>query len=488
MKRLTVISGDADALQSIDRAFPAWEVRRAPDLEQAIAEGPDARTRGVVLDVRLVGSGGGLAEDTCRSVIEALRRAFPAAQLVAMAPADRLRDMVTAVKAGAADFMTYPLRDEELLHVRECIERTVLAPDLPDHLAGDFWNENVLDRVGTRSAGMQQVFRKIRQVAETRSTVLLTGETGTGKSLMARLIHAHSSRRDRPFVAVHCGAIPDTLVESELFGHERGAFTGAERRKIGRFEAAAGGTILLDEVGTIGMPVQVKLLEVLQDRAFHRVGGEKTIEVDVRIIAATNLDLEEACERGQFRKDLYYRLNVFPIALPPLRHRREDIPMIVDSFLGKFAAVHDKKVTAVDEAVLDAFAQYDWPGNVRELESVIERAFIMESSTVLTPGSFEELMPRPVPVQPITLDPEHTRPPADGEAGGEPARQSPAETLAVTRKRAADVAEEAYLRERLTAHAGRIAETARSSGITVRQLHKLMVKHGLRKEDFKPKK
>jgi DNA-binding NtrC family response regulator len=476
MKRLLVISRDADALNSISQAFPSVDIGHDPDLDHATAREPDSRTAGVVLDLRLV-------EDARERTFDALRRAFPAAQLIALAPADRMRDLVAAVKAGASDYLTYPLREEELVHVRECIDRTALAPELPDHLAGDFWSEDALEIVGATSEAMGKVFRKIRQVAETRSTVLLTGETGTGKSLMARLIHAHSSRRDQPFAAVHCGAIPDTLVESELFGHERGAFTGAERRKIGRFEAADGGTIFLDEVGTIGIPVQVKLLDVLQERTFHRVGGENAIQVDVRIIAATNLDLAEASEQGEFRKDLYYRLNVFPIALPPLRERRGDIPVIVESFLKKFAELHEKDVKTVDTSVMDALEKYDWPGNVRELQSVIERAFIMESTTVLTPDSFEELMPRPVPVQPVTLPPESTLPAPQQESS----HADPAEPLAVVRKRAADAAEEAYLRDKLSAHAGRIADTARSSGITVRQLHKLMVKHGLRKEDFKKK-
>jgi transcriptional regulator with GAF, ATPase, and Fis domain len=205
---------------------------------------------------------------------------------------------------------------------------------------------------------MREVFKKIRAVASTRATVLLIGETGTGKGLLARMIHMHSNRCDDPFISVHCGAIPDTLLESELFGHEKGAFTGAVRKKLGKFEMARGGTIFLDEIGTITPPAQIKLLQVLQDGTFSRVGGEEALQTDARVITATNADLTGMSERGEFRKDLYYRLNVFPIEIPPLRERVDDIPQIVEVFLKKLKQRHEKNIHSVHPHVLQVFENY----------------------------------------------------------------------------------------------------------------------------------
>jgi transcriptional regulator with PAS, ATPase and Fis domain len=218
--------------------------------------------------------------------------------------------------------------------------------------------------------------------------VLLIGETGTGKGLLARIIHMHSNRCDDPFISVHCGAIPDTLLESELFGHEKGSFTGAVRKKLGKFEMARGGTIFLDELGTITPPAQIKLLQVLQDGTFSRVGGEAALQTDARAITATNADLAEMSERGEFRKDLYYRLNVFPVEIPPLRERVEDIPQIVEVFLKKLKQRHEKNIHSVHPQVLQAFKNYPWPGNIRELENLMERACILETTKSLTPESF----------------------------------------------------------------------------------------------------
>ncbi len=240
---------------------------------------------------------------------------------------------------------------------------------------------------------MRDVFAKIRQVAGTRTTVLLTGETGTGKSLIAKLLHSHSNRKDMPFINVHCGAIPDTLVESELFGHEKGAFTGAIRRKLGKFELAHGGTIFLDEIGTVSQSVQVKLLNVIQERIIQRVGGENDIPVDVRIIAATNEDMGLLCEEGKFRRDLFYRLNVFPVRIPPLRERANDIPRLAESFINQFNGLLNTEIKGVHPQVLDTLLEYDWPGNVRELENVIERACILETGDVLLPDSFPPDLP-----------------------------------------------------------------------------------------------
>ena len=315
---------------------------------------------------------------------------------------------------------------------------------------------------------MRAVLDKARTVAPTRATVILTGETGVGKGVLARLIHHWSKRREKPFVAVHCGAVPETLLESELFGHEKGSFTGAHRRKQGKFELADGGTLFLDEVGTITPAAQIKLLDVLQERRFHRVGGEEEIEVDVRIVAATNRDLEQAQRDGTFRADLYYRLHTFPIEIPPLRERREDIPILVAHLLGRLNGLYSKQVEGLDPLVLRAFGSYRWPGNVRELENVVERAHILEQGSRISPqhipieiiGAAATDAPVPVPVR------------------------SP-RTLSSVRGEAVAAAERRYLAELLAEHHGRIDTSARSAGVTTRQLRKLLARHGIRKTDFK---
>ena len=236
---------------------------------------------------------------------------------------------------------------------------------------------------------MHDVFATVGQVANSRATVLLLGETGTGKEMIAKAIHHNSPRKDRPFVRVNCGAMTSTLLESELFGHVKGSFTGAIRDKIGRFEAADGGTIFLDEIGTLEPQLQVKLLRVLQEREFERVGDTQTVKVDVRVIAATNVDLQEEVAKQQFREDLFYRLNVVTIYLPPLRNRREDIPRLIDYFLDKYNAINDRKLRRISRDMLNAMMRYPWPGNVRELENAIERAVVLSRDEDFT----EDLLP-----------------------------------------------------------------------------------------------
>ncbi|MDY6955118.1 MAG: sigma 54-interacting transcriptional regulator, partial [Thermodesulfobacteriota bacterium] len=251
-----------------------------------------------------------------------------------------------------------------------------------------------------------------------------------------------------------------------LFGHEKGAFTGAVRRKLGKFEIAQGGTIFLDEIATITPTAQIKLLQVLQDGTFHRVGGEETLEANVRVVAATNTDLQELCDQGLFRKDLYYRLNVFPVAIPTLRERAEDIPHIVDVILRKLSKFHSKEIHGIDSRVLDAFGAYAWPGNIRELENLLERAYIIEASSILGPDSFPSDILQDGAATPMSAVPTTY-------------------TLAEARQRGVEQIEKSYLREQLAAKGGRIKDTADTAGITTRQLHKLMKKHDLRKEEFK---
>ena len=273
------------------------------------------------------------SEENYKESLKPFWQLYPSVEIIVMTRQDEIRKAVNAVKAGADDYLTYPLNAEELKLVAENLNKTRIMQSEIDYLRDQFWQPDTFELVRTNSEKMKAVFQQIRTVSPTKSTVLLVGETGTGKSVLAQLIHQHSNRKDAQFISVHCGAIPDTLVESEMFGHEKGAFTGAVRRKLGKFEFATGGTIFLDEIGTITPAAQIKLLQVLQDGTYQRVGGDETLKTDVRVIAASNADLKEMCNEGTFRKDLYYRLNVFPIEIPPLRERLDDIPLFVETFL-----------------------------------------------------------------------------------------------------------------------------------------------------------
>jgi DNA-binding NtrC family response regulator len=303
---------------------------------------------------------------------------------------------VAAMRQGAADYLTKPINIEELaIVVERALERRRLRREagmLRERLSERHRIQNI---VGS-SAPMQKVFETVLQVAPSRASVLITGESGTGKELIAAAIHEHSPRAGGPFVKLHCAALAETLLESELFGHERGAFTGAQARRDGRFQHADGGTLFLDEIGEISPSTQVKLLRFLQEREFERVGGNQTIKVDVRIVAATNRDLKKLVREGRFREDLYYRLNVVSVDVPPLRERPSDIPLLAVHFLRKYAADNEKIMRGFSTEALDRLVRYDWPGNVRELENAIERAVVVcRGDEVGT----EELSPGIVPVQ-----------------------------------------------------------------------------------------
>jgi two-component system response regulator PilR (NtrC family) len=294
---------------------------------------------------------------------------------------------VEAMRLGAVDYFTKPFSMDELrLKIRQHLETRQLKQEnllLKKALNTRYEFSNIIGR----SEPMLEVFRMVETIAKTTSTVLITGESGTGKDLVARAIHYNSLRGDRPFVALNCGGLPETLLESELFGHMRGAFTGADANKKGLIEAAEGGTIFLDEIGEMNTTMQVKLLRVLQDRRFRRLGGTEEVQADIRVIAATNQDLQKLVAGGRFREDLFYRINVIPMHLAPLRERREDIPLLADHFLEKYAEHMKKAVRSISQDASALLQAYAWPGNVRELENVIERAVALEQSASVLPDS-----------------------------------------------------------------------------------------------------
>jgi DNA-binding NtrC family response regulator len=401
-----------------------------------------------------------------KAALQPFWHAYPTVQIIVMSSQEMIREAVNAVKAGAGDYLTHPIDPDEVKLVTESLYESVIMESELDYLRDRFWQQDSLEIVRTTSPLMKEVFNKVRSVAPTRSTVLLSGETGTGKGLLARLIYRHSNRKDGPFISVHCGAIPDTLLESELFGHEKGAFTGAVRRRLGKFEIAQEGTIFLDEIGTITPSAQIKLLEILQEGTFHRVGGETTIEANVRVIAATNTDLEKMCGEGKFRKDLYYRLNVFPIEVVPLKDRIGDIPHIAEVILKRLNKFHLKQIRDIHPDVIEAFKNYSWPGNVRELENLIERAYILETSSVLTAQGFPNEFFAP-------------------EALRTQFKTDTSLTLAEARREGLEEFERRYLEELLAQNKGGIKDSADAAAISTRQLHKLLTKYGIKKEAFK---
>ena len=326
------------------------------------------------------------------TILAEAKRLHPDTEVIVVTAFSTTETAIAAMKAGAHDYVTKPFKiDEVSLVVQRAMEKRRLARDnvaLRDEIKGRY----KLDRLLGKSPAMQRVFDVLRKVASTRTSVLLVGESGTGKELAARALHELSPRTDQPFVAVNCGAIPETLLESELFGHVRGSFTGASSDKQGLFEAANNGTLLLDEVADLPVPMQVKLLRVLQERKVKPVGGVAEREVDVRIVAATNRDLEAEVEKAAFRQDLYYRLNVIQIRLPPLRERREDLPLLVEHFVRKFSAEHGRPVLAAMPEVMSALMTYHFPGNVRELENMIERAVTLATSDLLGIDAFPNLV------------------------------------------------------------------------------------------------
>jgi DNA-binding NtrC family response regulator len=393
-------------------------------------------------------------------VLRAARREQPETPVVMITAHGSEKIAVEAMKLGAADYVPKPFDNDEIrLVVRRALERTELAREnrlLRARVEREFGFESL---VGSGPA-MRRVFETIQKVAETDLTVLIRGESGTGKELVAQALHQRSARKERPFVAVNCAAISRELVESELFGHEKGAFTGAEARRVGRFEAAHGGTIFLDEIGDMAPETQAKVLRVLQERAFERVGGSRPLQVDVRVVAATHRDLERDVKDGRFREDLYYRLKVVEIELPALRERPEDVPALAARFLAQLAERHDRPARRLSPGALARLGRHAWPGNVRELRNVVERAAVLAAGEEIEAADLALEGPREVAEDPSGLP--------FGEA----------------KRTAIEQFERAYLLRALRANEGNISRTAEAIGMVRQSLQQKIRELGLRDEDW----
>ena len=381
LKHLLLVEDEAPLRQAIAEQLGdrGYQVEQAESGEAALAHLADFAFDIIVTDLRLPGIDGS-------AVIEAAVARYPHIIAIVVTGFGTVKDAVEAIKRGAWDFVSKPFQIDELLHVLDsAIEQRRLKSENA-YLRSQLEERYKFEGIVGKSRPMERLFQLLETVAPTNSTILITGETGTGKEVVARAIHHNSSRRGHRFVALNCSAIPETLLEAELFGHVRGAFTGAVGNRQGRLEQAHKGTLFLDEVGTMSVALQMKLLRVLQEREFERVGDSHTIKVDVRVIAATNSDLARLVAAGQFREDLFYRLNVIPVQLPPLRDRKEDIPLLVQHFLAKFEAERDasdserspkalaERRRAVSQEAMRRLMAYPWPGNVRQLENAVERA------------------------------------------------------------------------------------------------------------------
>src|SRR5881398_74727 len=371
-KHLLLVEDEAPLRQAIAEQLTdrGYLVEQAESGEAAIERLADFAFDIIITDLRLPGVDG-------RAVVEAAVARYPDVIAIVVTGYGTVKDAVEAIKRGASDFINKPFQIDELLHVLgSALEQRRLRSENA-YLRAQLEERYKFSGMIGKSRPMTRLFQLLETVAPTNSTILITGETGTGKEVVARAIHHSSPRHQQRFVALNCSAIPETLLEAELFGHVRGAFTGAIGNRQGRFEQAHKGTLFLDEVGTMSTALQTKLLRALQEREFERVGDSHTIKVDVRVIAATNSDLAKMVQEGSFREDLFYRLNVIPVRLPPLRERREDIPELVSHFLARIAAERRMAAPTISEEAMAALQAHDWPGNVRQLRNIIERTLIL---------------------------------------------------------------------------------------------------------------
>ncbi len=431
--------GLAEALR-----LEGYDVVLAADGEEALKAVEEGRVDCIVTDLRMPKVSG-------NEVLKRVAGSYPALPVIVLTGHGTIEDAVDSMRMGAFDFITKPVNLDHLsLLIRRSLESRELERQNQE-LQREIESQKRISSIIGRSPEMKKIFDVLRRVAPTKASVLVTGESGVGKELIADALHNLSPRADKPFIKVHCAALAESLLESELFGHEKGAFTGASGRKRGRFELAHEGTLFLDEIGEINQNVQIKILRVLQERKFERVGGEETLEVDVRVIAATNRDLKSEIEKGGFREDLYYRLNVVNIHVPPLRERKDDIPLLAGAFLREFCDENGKSLEGFDTKVRAAFFAYGWPGNVRELRNCVESAVVMARGSLVT---LEDLPP-----------------------GIRDAQED--DTVRIPSGSSLADAEKILIRETLAAQGGNKSRTAEILGIGRKTLYQKLQEYGL---------
>ena len=470
-RSVLVVEDDVELRQTIFEALSrnGFDISEAGDGIEALEKIKMKRPDLVMIDVNMPRMGG-------MECLKKIKEFDPSIIAIVMTAYSTIEDAVTATKEGAFNYLAKPIKHQSIV---EMVERALEAQQMVHSMAfsapvvklpsGDF--------VGN-SSEMQKIFGIIHKLAKVDTSVLIRGESGTGKELVARAVHYNCARKDKKLVALNCSSIPEALFESELFGHEKGAFTGADQRQIGKFQYAEGGTLFLDEIGDLSLSMQVKLLRVLQERKFIPVGAHREIDMDVRVIAATNRNLEEMIQKGTFRDDLFYRLNVIPIYLPPLRERKDDVEKLISHFVRKFNTIHKKRITGISAGALQILLKHNWPGNIRELENVIEHAFVIEMSDKLSESSLPAYLSAGLaskgPFPTTVADTDFHEPIGDSE-------EAPSLDYRIHKEQF----EKEFIIKALKTFKGRINQTAMHAKIPKKTLLRKLQKYNIKAEDYR---
>lgn len=465
--KVLVVEDDQELRTTLTEVFTRnqFDVTQAVDGLDALNKIEENRPDLVMLDVNMPRLNG-------LDCLTRIKELDPSIIVIVMTAYSTIQDAVRAIKEGAYNYLAKPIKQQNVV---EMVQRALEAQKMIHSMAFSAPRVTLdADEIVGSSSEMQKIFNIVNKLAKVDTSVLIRGESGTGKELVARAIHYNSARKDHKLVAINCSSIAETLFESELFGHERGAFTGADKRQIGRFQYAEGGTIFLDEIGDLSPAMQVKLLRVLQERKFTPVGSNREIEMDVRIVAATNRNLEEAIKSGSFREDLFYRLNVIPIYLPPLRERKGDIEKLTHHFIGKFIATHNKPMEGITQQAMDLLLAHNWPGNIRELENVVEHAFVIEMTNKITVASLPSYLKGHDVRDVFASIEESDSPETEGEV-----------TEDLDYKTFKERFEKEFIIKALKTFKGRINQTAIHANIPKKTLLRKLQKYAIKAEDYR---